>query len=193
MREVVEVRHRWRSRPACGLCALVVVVLTAAGCSSAGGKPSAAPSTVGTTSTTTQAQLDAVIVGQWLLSQQALTALQRDPTSSAANLLLSDYVTEPLLSYSRTQFAARARDGLADIGTISFGHPRVTSVSGSKATVVSCINDGLALIIKATGKPLPGTDPNPEVEGTTSTMQQSPSGVWMLSDSTKDVGSCAGA
>lgn len=176
----------------CWLVGVVMVSMVAGACSSGGSNPVGAPSTIATTSTTTQAELQSSIVSQWLLAQQSLTALQRDPTSQAANLLLADYVTEPLLSYSRTQFAARAQDGLADIGTISFGQPRVTSVSGSQATVVSCINDGLALIVKATGKPFPGTDPNAELERTTSTMLLSPSGEWMLSDSAIKVGSCAG-
>jgi hypothetical protein len=202
LRQVVQVRVRLRSwdawaRLAAG--ALVVSLLVAA-CTSSSAKTAgphktattSSSTTVASASTTTVAELQTAIVGQWRLAQETLAALQRDPTAGGQNLLLADYVTEPLLSYSRRQFAARARDGLADIGSIDFGAPRVTSVTGSQAIVVSCINDGLALIVKATGKPFPGTNPNPQLEGTTSTMVQSPSGVWKLSDSLKKVGSCEG-
>lgn len=171
-----------------------VVSLVVGACTAGGAKPLGAASTVATTtSTTTAAQLQAAIVGQWLLAQQTLAALQKDPTASAQVLLLADYVTEPLLSFSRNQFAARARDGLADLGTIDFGHPRVVTMTASQATVVSCVNDGFALVVLATGKPLAGTNPNPALEATTSMMVVDPSGTWKLSDSViKVVTTCTG-
>jgi hypothetical protein len=173
-----------------GASLMILPILIA--CSSKPPKQATPPSIVATTTTTTQAQLEAVILSQWRLAQQTLTALQKDPTSQPTYLLMADYITEPLLSFSRTQFTARARDGLADIGTIDFGQAHVESVMVGHAIVASCINDGLALVDRSTGKPLPGTNPNPQIEGTRSTMLLSPSGVWKLSDSVIKAGSCDG-
>jgi hypothetical protein len=135
----------------------------------------------------------ATIISRWLAAERAITESSKDP-GGPQHALLVDYLVDPQLSYLRNQLAADARDGLVDIGEFDPGQPRVETASASQAVVVSCATNRLQLIFKATGKPLPGKagDPTPALNGIRSTMVLTPSGVWKMSQSTVEDGSCAG-
>jgi hypothetical protein len=173
-----------------GASVMILPILVA--CSSKPPRPAASPSIVATTTTTTQAQLEAVILSQWRAAMSASVIARKDPTAVGLDLQLATYFVDPLLSYLRNQYAARARDGLADTGDLDLGLPHITSISNGTAVVLSCITDHLVLVDKATGKPLPGTNPNPAVEGIRSELALSPSKQWKVSMNTLKVGSCDG-
>jgi hypothetical protein len=106
---------------------------------------------------------------------------------------LTDYFVDPELAYLTKQYVARALDGIVDIGTLDLGKPRVESMTGTKAVVVTCGVDGLMVIFKATGKPLAGlAGMGPMPTGIRATLVLTPSGVWKISDSSGKEGSCAG-
>ncbi|MDQ1427283.1 MAG: hypothetical protein QOK39_759 [Acidimicrobiaceae bacterium] len=182
--------HTCRRWARFGASAMILPMLLA--CSSEPPKPIAFPSTVTTTTTTPQAQLDALILSQWRAAMIASVAASKDPTAEGLDLQLANYFVDPLLSYLRNQYAARARDGLADTGDLDLGQPHVTSINDRTAVVLSCMTDRLILVDTATGKPLPGTNPNAALEEIRSELALSPSNQWKISMNTLKVGSCGG-
>ena len=190
-------RPRRRSMGRWGVASVVIAVAGLSACSSSGSRPSGVgpvTTAAATTSTTTEAQLDASIVSQWLAAERASVAAAKDPGNQALVTILVDYFVDPALSFQRNEDAAYARDGLTNVGDIDNGSPRVLSLTASQAVVSSCTTNRLALIYKATGKPVPGTagDPAPTQNGVRSTMVLTPSGIWKLSSSVLQEGSCAG-
>jgi hypothetical protein len=180
------------------VCALTVGALLVAVSACSSGKPkpvgSVPTSTVATTSSTTVAQVQASILSQWRSAEEASVAAAKDPGNQALVTLLADYFVDPALSFQRTEDAAYARDGLTNVGDIDNGTPRVESLTGSQAVVVSCTVNRLALVNKATGKGVPGVagNPAPMQNGVRSTMVLTPSGLWKLSSSALQEGSCVG-
>jgi hypothetical protein len=204
LREVVQMNAGLCSRHALrGAAVGVLVAMVAVGCSASNVKPVGSPrsavtgvsstTTVPTTSTTSVAQVESAILTQWRAAEEASVAAAKDPGGTAKDLLV-DYFVDPALSFLQTQYAAYARDGLTNVGDIDNGQPRVKSLTASEAVVVSCETNRLALTVVATGKPFPGKagDPTPTLNGVTATMVLTPSGVWKLSTSKVDDGSCAG-
>lgn len=181
---------RWPPRRCAGVLVLVVVM----GCSGAGVKRVVSPKASPTTSTTTVAETEAVIVAQWRAAENASVAAAKDPSNPALLTLLADYMVDPALSFQRNEDTSYARDGLTNVGEIDNGTPRVVSMSVSTAVVSSCTTNRLALIYTATGKPFPGSagNPAPIQNGVRSTMIVSPSGTWKLSSSVFQQGSCVG-
>ena len=179
----------------------LAVVLTATACSAGQARPLSSGHTSSTASTastsaattiTTLAQVQAVIISQWVAAERNYVAVSKDPAGPDQAKLV-DYFIDPELSFLRTQFAARARDGLVDVGDLDLGQPRVVSMTASQAVVTSCETNRLQLIQKATGKPFPGKagDPTPTPNGIRATMILEPSGVWKLSTVDLQDGSCA--
>jgi hypothetical protein len=174
-----------------------MAVLACAACSSNGGKhlvsPPASTLPVSSTGITTEAQLEATILSDWMAAERASTAAAKDPTGSEV-LLLVDHFVDPALSFLRTQYAANARDGLIAVGDIDPGQPRVANVSSTQAVVTSCATNSLQLVYRASGKPFPGKagDPTPTPNGIRATMTLAPSGVWKVMQSSVEDGSCTG-
>jgi hypothetical protein len=168
---------------------LTMVVLIS--CSSASSKSAAKPR--GTTSTSSRAQLEATILSQWQAAERASVAAAKDPAGQEVQLLV-DYFVDPALSFLRTQYAAYARDGLTNVGDIEPGQPHLVSATATQAIVATCATNRLQLIFKATGKPFPGKagDATPTPNGIVATLVLAPSGVWKVSQSTVQDGSCTG-
>jgi hypothetical protein len=187
-------RRRSIGRLGLGLTAVALVLLSA--CSSSKARPlgSGPTSTVPTTSTTTVAEIQATILSQWSAAEDASVAAARDPGNQTLIALLDNYFLDPALSFQRNEDAAYARDGLTNVGDIDNGTPRIESMTASQAVVVSCTINRLALVNKATGKGVPGVagNPAPMQNGVRSTMVLTPSGVWKLSSSALQEGSCVG-
>ena len=120
-------------------------------------------------------------------------AAAKDP-SGPATLLLVDYFVDPALSTLKQQYAGLVRDGFTTIGSLDLGQPRLLSVCDSQAVVVTCATNSLHLIMKATGKPVPGRagDPTPTPNGIRATMVLMPSGVWKLARGDGEDGLCTG-
>jgi hypothetical protein len=163
-------------------------------CSSTHPRSTASPSTIATTTTTTQAQLEAVILGQWRAAQQASLAAAKDPGSQGLTTVLADYFVDPALTSLRSTYSAYVRDGLTSIGDIDPGSPSIIRISGTMAEVQSCATNRLALVYAATGTPLPGPvgSTNPVLNGVRTTMLRTPSNVWKISANTVKDGSCNG-
>jgi hypothetical protein len=176
---------------------MLAMLLISAACGSSKAQ-SIAPTTTSThsvaPSTTTAAQVQAMIISQWRAAQQASLAAAKDPASSGQILLLDNYFADPELAFLRKQYAANARDGLKTVGTLDLGTPRVESLGPSQAYVVSCETDSLAMINGVTGKPVAGSagDPTPTPAGVRATLLLTPSGVWKVSNTGGNEGSCAG-
>jgi hypothetical protein len=109
-------------------------------------------------------------------------------------LLLVDYFVDPALSTLKQQYAGLERNGLTTIGSLDLGQPRLLSVSDTQAVVLTCATNSLHVIVKATGKPIPGRagDPTPTPNGIRATMLLTPSRVWKLARGDGQDGSCAG-
>jgi hypothetical protein len=121
-------------------------------------------------------------------------AAAKDPANPGQILLLDNYFADPELAFLRKQYAANARDGLKTVGTLDLGNPRVESLGPSQAHVVSCETDSLAMINAGTGKPVAGSagDPTPTPAGVRATLLLTPTGVWKVSNTGGNEGSCAG-
>jgi len=147
-----------------------------------------------TTSTTTVQQVDEIIVARWAAAYNASLAAAKDPGSSALIASLSDYFTGSALTELLQTYSAYVRAGLTSVGTIDLGSPHVVGTPSQTAIVHSCATNKLALVYAATGKPVPGSagSSTPEPNGVISTMQMSPSGLWMVSSTTFKDGTCAG-
>lgn len=175
--------------------AVLVMALVAASCSSGSTpKPVAVPTTIAaTTSTTSLAEAQAVILTAWRTALDANEAAAKDPTGGAV-LLLSDYFVDPELSFLRTQYAVRDQEGFVDIGTLDLGQPRVESMTSTQAVVVSCETNALQMISAATRKPVSGLagSATPTSFGVKTTLTVAPDGTWKVSDSVGAEGSCAG-
>lgn len=185
--------------PKCGWVAVVaisaVLIAPACGSSRAQGVPHTTTpihgSVPSTTSTTTVAQ---AILSQWRAAQDASLVAAKEPTNQGRITLLVDYFVDPELSFLRSQYAARARDGLKTVGSEDLGNPRVEALTTTQAVVVTCGTDSLAVVNAATGKPMPGPagDPTPTPAGIRATLLLQPSGVWKVANTGGTEGSCAG-
>jgi hypothetical protein len=184
-------QHRWVT------VAMLAMLLISAACGSSKAQ-SIAPTTASAhsvaPSTTTAAQVQAMIISQWRAAQQASLAAAKDPANPGQVLLLDNYFVDPELSFLRTQYAARARDGFKTVGSEDLGNPRVESLTATQAVVATCGTDSLAIVNAATGKPMPGPagDPTPTQAGVRATLVLQPSGVWKVSNTGGKEGSCVG-
>jgi hypothetical protein len=173
----------------------VATAAAVAACSSGGAKPAGTGRTAlqSTTTATSRDQTAAAILSQWLAAEKVITASSKDP-GGQEELLLTDFLVDPQLSFLRTQLDANARDGLVDIGDFDPGKPKLENLNGSEALVISCATNRLQLVHSKTGQPVPGKagDATPTLNGIRSTMMLTPGGIWKLSKSDVEDGSCAG-
>jgi hypothetical protein len=173
-----------------GLCVL-------AGCSSSHGDAVGHPttttsasnsrttSTTAASSTTTATTASAVLAGyraSWSAFEGALS--DADPSDPA----LAATMVDPQLEGVKANLLADQRQGIVGRGPTTL-HPKVTTVSGTTATVMDCAYSATELVYKASGKPVPPVT-QPENDGVTATLVLS-GGVWKVSKQTVTDGSCA--
>ena len=167
--------------------AAATVVLLLAACGSA----HKAGTAEGTTTTTLDAEAQAVLTG-WRAAQQAFIAAEENP-QGAYSPALAATMADPELTQVRRQLLGNEHTGYVGQGSVRLGNPRVT-VQGTEATVSSCIYDGLILIQQATGKPAPGDLGKATNALIRSTMVLGGSGslaVWKESSAVVQEGSCS--
>ncbi len=97
-------------------------------------------------------------------------------------------MTGPQLEGVKANLLADQREAIVGRGTVTL-HPRVASVSSTKATVVDCVYSAVELVYQATGKPVPPVSP-PENDGVRATLVLS-GGIWKLDEQTVTDGRCA--
>jgi hypothetical protein len=175
---------------------VVLALASVIGCSSGAAKslpPASATGAQSTSPTTSLAELRAAILARWTAAERASVAAAEDPSGPAA-LLLVDYFVDPALSTLKQQYAGLERNGMTTVGSLDLGQPRVVSVNATQAVVVTCATNSLHVIVKETGKPIPGRagDATPTPNGIRATMVLTPSRVWKLARGDGQDGSCAG-
>ncbi len=167
-----------------GVCAL-------AGCgnshSAANGQSTTSLTASATTgsSTTTSSASSAVLAAyraSWTAFEQALADANPNTPTLAATMV------DPQLQGVKANLLSDQIHGMIGKGTFTL-HPRVTSLTGTTATVVDCAYSTAELVYKATGKPVPPITP-PENDGVTSTLVLT-GGVWKVYKQTVTDGSCA--
>ncbi len=130
------------------------------------------------------------IASAWLAAQVAFhdAALTADPSAPG----LAATMVPPQLPGAQSALAAMRSHGELARGPDYYGTPRVSGVTGTTATVVSCIHDEELVYYAATGQPVPGVLGQPDYELVTSTMARTPTG-WKVSDQRVQVGACTGS
>lgn len=131
---------------------LTAIALLLAACG--GGAADASHSST-TGSRSTAAESSAVIAAYragWNAFQNALAdANPSDP-------LLTETMVDPQLQGVKANLLADQRQGIVGRGTFTL-HPKIVSMSATKATIVDCAYSTAALVYASTGKPVPPVTP----------------------------------
>lgn len=142
----------------------------------------ARPTTITTTvDPTSVAVLQAYRAG-WAAFEHALAdANPGDPELTAT------MVDQQLLGV-KGNLLADQRQGIIGKGTTTL-HPKITSLTGTTASVVDCVYSTTELVYLSTGKPVPPITP-PENDGVQSTLVLT-GGTWKVDKQTVTDGKCA--
>lgn len=139
-------------------------------------------STAPSTSASARRAVLAAYRAGWAAFEQALaTANPQDPA-------LADTMVDPQLQGVKANLLSDHLHGMVGRGTFTL-HPKITSLSATRATVVDCAYSTAELVYKATGKPVPPVTP-PENDGVRATLVLT-GGVWKVSKQIVTDGKCA--
>jgi hypothetical protein len=127
------------------------------------------------------------IAAAWLASEMAFeqAALTADPDQPE----LDATTVAPQLPWTRSLLAQMQSAGEVARGSVDYGRPRVLVQRAGVATVQSCEHDGEIVVSLATGRAVSGQAGQVEFELFTSTMEWTPSG-WKLATQTVGVSQC---
>ncbi len=130
------------------------------------------------------------MVAAWEAAQVAFhdAALTADPSFPA----LAATMVDPQLGGAESALRGMRARGEVARGPDFYGSPRVSTVTATGATVVSCVHGEEIVIFPRNGRPVPGVLGQPDYELVTSTMVPTSSG-WKVADQTVRVGACAGS
>jgi hypothetical protein len=109
-------------------------------------------------------------------------------TASPEDPKLAETMVDPQLQSVRANLVADQAKGIVGKGAVTL-HPKIMSLSGTKATVVDCVYSTSELVYQSTGKPVPPVTP-PENDGVRATLVQT-DGTWKLSKQVVTEGKCA--
>ena len=149
-------------------------------------RPSAAPSTTTSTSTSPSDPSQAAVLAAYRAASQAFE--QALATANPADPKLAETMVDPQLQSVRANLVADQEKGVVGKGAVTL-HPKVMSLSATKATVVDCVYSTSELVYRSTGKPVPPITP-PENDGVRATLVQV-GGTWKLSKQVVTEGKCA--
>jgi hypothetical protein len=149
-------------------------------------RPSAAPSTTRSTSTSSSDPSQAAVLAAYRAASQAFE--QALATANPADPKLAETMVDPQLQSVRANLVADQAKGIVGKGAVTL-HPKIMSLSGTKATVVDCAYSTSELVYQSTGKPVPPVTP-PENDGVRATLVQV-GGTWKLSKQVVTEGKCA--
>lgn len=131
--------------------------------------------------TEAQAVLAAYRAGWHAFEHAAADANPSDP-------LLAETMIDPQLQGVKANMLADQRQGIVGRGTFAL-HPKVVSMSATKATVVDCAYSTAILVYANSGKPVPPVT-QPENDGVRSVLVRS-RGTWKVYKQTVTDGKCA--
>jgi hypothetical protein len=161
-----------------------------------GGSPSASPDTTSRpsagASTSTSRPVSssdpprAAVLAAYRAASQAFQ--QALATANPADPKLAETMVDPQLQSVRANLVADQAKGIVGKGAVTL-HPKLRSLSGTKATVVDCAYSTSELVYQSTGKPVPPVTP-PENDGVRATLVQV-GGTWKLSKQVVTEGKCA--
>jgi hypothetical protein len=144
---------------------------------------STGPPAATTTSTTPQ---EAAVLAAYRASQAAFQ--QAVHTANPTLPALTQTMTGGQLDSVRRALESDKLNGIVGKGTVVL-HPRVASVSTTRAVVHDCLFSSSELIYAATGKPVPPVT-SAEHDGVISTLSEISPGVWKVSEQHVTEGSC---
>jgi hypothetical protein len=174
-------------RPMIVVAALTTVAVLFAACG--GGTPDASrsSSTRSTTRTSSaRAAESAAVLAAYRAGWHAFEHALADANPS--DPLLTETMVDPQLQGVKANLLADQSQGVVGRGTFVL-HPKIVSMSATKATVVDCAYSTAALVYESTGKPVPPVTP-PEHDGVRSTLVLT-GGVWKVYKQTVTDGKCA--
>ncbi len=102
--------------------------------------------------------------------------------------LLAATMVDPQLQGVKANLYADQQQGIVGRGSTTL-HPKVVSVSATKATIVDCAHSAAELVYASTGTPVPPVTP-PENDGVRATLVKR-DGTWKVSKQTVTDGRCA--
>lgn len=178
--------------------AALVGLCTLAGCSNSHGDAADHPrtttssvpastttSTTPTSFTTMTTSPTVAVLAAYRASWHAFEHALADANPS--DPLLTATMVDPQLQGVRGNLLADQRQGIVGRGTFTL-HPKLVSVSATRATVVDCAYSTAALVYQSTGEPVPPVTP-PENDGVHATLVLT-GGTWKVSEQTVTDGKC---
>ena len=166
---------------------LAALALVASGCGGSDGDAASSTTATTTAPPTTQSSSQATAVlaayrAAWAAFEQALADANPDDPALTATMV------DPQLEGVKANLLADQRQEMVGRGTTTL-HPKIVSLSTTKAIVVDCAYSTAELVYASTGKPVPPVTP-PENDGVRATLVYR-GGTWKVYEQTVTDGKCA--
>ena len=179
---------RWSSTVVLPLAALLgTLTLTSCGSSATSGDHGGSTTDPSHSTSSTPAVPHEAVISAWLAAEEAFH--QAALTSDSADPGLAATMVNPELSVVQSALSKQKELGEIARGPTYYGSPHVTGIGPSSATVMSCVHGEEIVVNALTDVPVAGVLGQSDFELETSTMQLTPDG-WKLASQTVDVGQC---